>query len=57
MYKFEYDEKKDILEQIDRETLSFITYLFLTYVASEEEKKKFKEILINNEVEYKKNNL
>ena len=54
-YKFEYDKTKDIFSQIKRETLIFCISLYLKYVASDEEKEKFKTVLIGHEIEYKRN--
>lgn len=53
-YNFNIDFEKPIYMQLSREALSLCISLYLKYVASDSEKEKFKKILIENEIEYKK---
>ena len=52
-YSFEYNQDEEILNQVSREAFCLYVSLYLQYVATEEEKAKLKEILIENEVKLK----
>ena len=52
-YSFEYNSDEEILNQVSREAFCLYVSLYLQYVASDEEKAKLKETLIENEVKLK----
>ncbi|MBQ9313782.1 MAG: hypothetical protein IJ220_02095 [Clostridia bacterium] len=52
-YTFRYNPNGNILNQISRDSLSFCISLYLQYGADDNEKEKFKKLLIQNEVMYK----
>lgn len=50
-YYFHYDKNKKIYEQnILKETKNLIGYIYYNYWANEQEKKSFKNIVVNNSI-------
>lgn len=55
-YEISFSEnEEDVFKNMSREALCLYISLYLQYIANEEEKEQLKKILIENEIEFKKN--